>query len=363
MLWGTTATAGSLAPAGVPAAAVGAAGLALGGLLLFLTAPAARSLPGACTGGERRLIAVGTLAVAGYPLTFYPAVARTGVAVAQPKTITYEDDEQDIANAKREEARYEAERSDDEDEESGSRSSRGGRSSYRSSYRYSYRGPTAAERAAEAARAARIAAARRPAVRAAIRAHAVKLTHSIGTATLSVTHSAHLKHLDPVTKLKIALSLAAIRMGPTENFYFSGGASDEESDGCGSAGWIKYGDRDAANGNRATGVDACPTDPLQKGSKAKTSDVPGYKWAQDYSDELGVENPKYSVNACHLLGAQLGGKGRLENEATCGRSTNANKMDETDPGRAGNMRIRGRYKGGSSGRSRRPLPRRTDVCG
>ncbi|MGY4980755.1 DMT family transporter [Streptomyces sp. 900105755] len=82
VLWGTTGTAGSLAPAGVPAAAVGAAGLALGGLLLFLTAPAARSLPGACTGGERLLIAVGTLAVAGYPLTFYPAVARTGVAVA-----------------------------------------------------------------------------------------------------------------------------------------------------------------------------------------------------------------------------------------------------------------------------------------
>ncbi|MEU9413413.1 EamA family transporter [Streptomyces sp. NPDC048281] len=82
VLWGTTGTASSLAPAGVPAAAVGAAGLALGGLLLFLTAPAGRSLLRVCDGGERRLLALGTLAVAGYPLTFYPAVARTGVAAA-----------------------------------------------------------------------------------------------------------------------------------------------------------------------------------------------------------------------------------------------------------------------------------------
>ncbi|MFK0286469.1 DMT family transporter [Streptomyces sp. NPDC090499] len=82
VLWGTTGTASSLAPAGVPAAAVGAAGLALGGLLLFLTAPGSRVLPRVCEGGERRLLALGTLAVAGYPLTFYPAVARTGVAAA-----------------------------------------------------------------------------------------------------------------------------------------------------------------------------------------------------------------------------------------------------------------------------------------
>ncbi|MGW2960998.1 DMT family transporter [Streptomyces sp. NPDC001220] len=82
VLWGTTGTASSLAPAGAPAAAVGAAGLVLGGLLLLLTAPGARTLPRACTGGERRLLVLGALAVAGYPLTFYPAVARTGVAVA-----------------------------------------------------------------------------------------------------------------------------------------------------------------------------------------------------------------------------------------------------------------------------------------
>ncbi|MET9734878.1 EamA family transporter [Streptomyces sp. NPDC006458] len=82
VLWGTTGTASSLAPTGAPTAAIGSAGLALGGMLLFLTSRAARSLPGACTRRERWLLALGALAVAGYPLTFYPAVARTGVAVA-----------------------------------------------------------------------------------------------------------------------------------------------------------------------------------------------------------------------------------------------------------------------------------------
>ncbi|MER6465961.1 EamA family transporter [Streptomyces sp. NPDC001228] len=82
VLWGTTGTAGSFAPAGAPAAAVGAAGPTLGGLLLFLTAPGARALPRTCTVRERALLVLGALAVAGYPLTFYPAVARTGVAVA-----------------------------------------------------------------------------------------------------------------------------------------------------------------------------------------------------------------------------------------------------------------------------------------
>ncbi|WP_306987055.1 DMT family transporter [Streptomyces canus] len=81
VLWGTTGTASSLAPAGAPAAAIGCAGLALGGILLFLTSRGARSLPAACTRPERWLLVLGVLAVAGYPVTFYPAVARTGVAV------------------------------------------------------------------------------------------------------------------------------------------------------------------------------------------------------------------------------------------------------------------------------------------
>ncbi|GAA3796234.1 DMT family transporter [Streptomyces phyllanthi] len=82
VLWGTTGTASTVAPAGAPAAAIGCAGLALGGVLLFLTSRDARSLPAACTGRERWTLVLGALAVAGYPVTFYPAVARTGVAVA-----------------------------------------------------------------------------------------------------------------------------------------------------------------------------------------------------------------------------------------------------------------------------------------
>lgn len=81
-LWGTTGTASTLAPAGVPPAAVGAAGLTAGGLLLLLTSRGARPLLAACTRAQRWLLGLGALAVAGYPLAFYPAVARSGAAVA-----------------------------------------------------------------------------------------------------------------------------------------------------------------------------------------------------------------------------------------------------------------------------------------
>ncbi|MDX3229848.1 DMT family transporter [Streptomyces sp. ME19-01-6] len=82
VLWGTTGTAASMAPSGTSAAAIGAASLTLGGLLLLLTTRGRWTLFTASTGAERRLLALGALAVAGYPLTFYPAVAHTGVAVA-----------------------------------------------------------------------------------------------------------------------------------------------------------------------------------------------------------------------------------------------------------------------------------------
>ncbi|MFD8754363.1 EamA family transporter [Kitasatospora sp. NPDC059577] len=82
VLWGTTGTVSSLAPGGAPAAGIGAAGLVLGGLLLFLTDRTAWALPRRCGARERWLLAAGAVAVAGYPVTFYPAVHRTGVAVA-----------------------------------------------------------------------------------------------------------------------------------------------------------------------------------------------------------------------------------------------------------------------------------------
>lgn len=79
LLWGTTGTAASFAPASAPAAAVGAAGLVFGGLLLFLTARGTRDV---LRTADRRLLLLGAVTVAGYALAFYPAVARTGVAVA-----------------------------------------------------------------------------------------------------------------------------------------------------------------------------------------------------------------------------------------------------------------------------------------
>ncbi|HEX3829135.1 MAG TPA: EamA family transporter [Sporichthyaceae bacterium] len=79
VLWGTTGTTSSFAPTGIPRAAIGAAGLLLGGLLLAATARGTRAL---LTSHHRPALTIGTLAVAGYPLTFYPAVADTGVAVA-----------------------------------------------------------------------------------------------------------------------------------------------------------------------------------------------------------------------------------------------------------------------------------------
>ncbi|MER8104529.1 EamA family transporter [Kitasatospora sp. NPDC094016] len=82
LLWGTTGTASSLAPDGAPSAGIGAAALVLGGLLLFLSTRSARALPRACGRRERWQLAVGAVAVVGYPVTFYPAVTRAGVAVA-----------------------------------------------------------------------------------------------------------------------------------------------------------------------------------------------------------------------------------------------------------------------------------------
>lgn len=82
VLWGTTGTASRMAPAGVPAAAIGSAGLAIGGLLLCLAGGGPRALLGGLRPRDRWLLAAGSLAVAGYPLSFYPAVAGTGVAVA-----------------------------------------------------------------------------------------------------------------------------------------------------------------------------------------------------------------------------------------------------------------------------------------
>lgn len=82
VLWGSTGTVASFAPSGANPAAVGCTGLVFGGLLLWLTTRGSWRLVATASRGDRASLAVGALAVAGYPLTFYPAVSRTGVAVA-----------------------------------------------------------------------------------------------------------------------------------------------------------------------------------------------------------------------------------------------------------------------------------------
>jgi drug/metabolite transporter, DME family len=91
-LWGTTGTAAHFAPAGASPAAVGAARVVLGGALLVLIAlmspgPAGRRRGGELVSmlrsgwGQRLLLGIGALGVAGYQICFFTGVRLTGVAI------------------------------------------------------------------------------------------------------------------------------------------------------------------------------------------------------------------------------------------------------------------------------------------
>ncbi|MEV4709573.1 DNA/RNA non-specific endonuclease [Actinoplanes sp. NPDC049316] len=103
-----------------------------------------------------------------------------------------------------------------------------------------------------------------------------------------------------------------------------GPATDtDEKKGCGGP-WVRHGETDAANGNRATGVEACLTSENIKGGTETSTTVrpPGYNWAGRTVAFLGG-TPPADVNNCHLLGKQLGGSGTdLKNLATCSRQAN-----------------------------------------
>lgn len=87
VLWGTTGTASSFAPDSAHPAAIGSAGLVLGGILLFLTGRGSSALLTRSDGRTRAILLLGAVAVAGYPLSFYPAVAHAGVAVGTVITL------------------------------------------------------------------------------------------------------------------------------------------------------------------------------------------------------------------------------------------------------------------------------------
>jgi DME family drug/metabolite transporter len=85
--WGSTGTAAHFAPAGARSASIGAARIALGGLLLLAialsTSARRRAVVGLLTGGTRTraVLLLAAAAVGGYQVCFFTAVRMTGVAI------------------------------------------------------------------------------------------------------------------------------------------------------------------------------------------------------------------------------------------------------------------------------------------
>lgn len=80
VLWGTTGTAATFAPAAGPLA-IGAAAMGLGGLAQALTAARLIMRQRAALHAQRRIVLLGGAAVAVYPLAFYTSMRLAGVAV------------------------------------------------------------------------------------------------------------------------------------------------------------------------------------------------------------------------------------------------------------------------------------------
>lgn len=79
VLWGTTGTAATFAP-GVGPLAIGAVAMGLGGLLQALTAAPRIAREAPRLRSQRRVLLLGAVAVAIYPLAFYSSMHLTGVA-------------------------------------------------------------------------------------------------------------------------------------------------------------------------------------------------------------------------------------------------------------------------------------------
>jgi drug/metabolite transporter, DME family len=80
ILWGTTGTAATFAPAVSPLA-IGAVAMGVGGLLQALYAARHIAVQCGCLRARWRLVLPGALAVAVYPLAFYSSMRLSGVAV------------------------------------------------------------------------------------------------------------------------------------------------------------------------------------------------------------------------------------------------------------------------------------------
>jgi RHS repeat-associated protein len=93
---------------------------------------------------------------------------------------------------------------------------------------------------------------------------------------------------------------------------------------------------DPANGNRATGVEACLTAENIKGGTHARKEPSGYQWAKTFAESIGDTPSKRWINACHLLAGTLGGSGKdLRNLSTCSRAANSTRNIADDPAFAG----------------------------
>ncbi|HET9173029.1 MAG TPA: DMT family transporter [Actinospica sp.] len=87
VLWGAVGLVSTYIPSGASPEAVGSAGLIVTGLAMLIARPGARALVRRARGRDRLLQVIGSFGLLAYPLAFFPAVQRLGVALATAITL------------------------------------------------------------------------------------------------------------------------------------------------------------------------------------------------------------------------------------------------------------------------------------
>ena len=87
VLWGAVGLVSTYIPAAASPASVGACGMIVAGVAMLATRPGARALIRHARGYDRVLQIVGSFGLLAYPLAFFPAVHRLGVALATAITL------------------------------------------------------------------------------------------------------------------------------------------------------------------------------------------------------------------------------------------------------------------------------------
>jgi DME family drug/metabolite transporter len=87
VLWGAVGLVSTYIPAGASPEAVGACGMFVAGTAMLIARPGARALVRNARGRDRVLQIIGSFGLLAYPLAFFPAVHRLGVALATAITL------------------------------------------------------------------------------------------------------------------------------------------------------------------------------------------------------------------------------------------------------------------------------------